>query len=507
MNTFKKILLSIASVAVVGGATASLILLANDAKETDAASVTSSWDNSQIMSNPFFKNDGFCYSPTIKAKVTYLPTEQKFSLFQEPNITVQYFGTSDFSKTTINGHIYQLETYFLPSTTGNQLEEVKFLETTTSNWDRQSIIMNSTNINGGEMYGQIKLNMSTLPNKTYFAISTGDVATTINVNYYCVFDLTNIYGGGKEPDADTFHKQFLGYEAGYSAGVADGSKTQVTTSINNFSTVQNLNNSSYPSSPAYYSSKSVGSYSSTASNLYWSSSAYGNNKITRTETNNGQTVLIQNNEEMTYFQVANYTKYLNTTKTDISFAPTINLTVPSGSFSWKVYYTTQDMSQWNDVSSWQTTSPIVPSDAFLANCELVSSWALDDVYLGQGLTASGTKKEITDSTFSMFIIMTVKSGALGSLNDLSNDKIFAGSVTTTFTMDKSLSINYEVVDLPAFFYTLLTAPFSFISTAFNVTLFNGTPYALNISSLIMGVLGSALIIIVIKIIGGIIKSL
>lgn len=49
-------------------------------------------------------------------------------------------------------------------------------------------------------------------------------------------------------------------------------------------------------------------------------------------------------------------------------------------------------------------------------------------------------------------------------------------------------VNYEVVDVPNLMYTILTMPFSFISTAFNLTVFPGTPYALNFGNLFLTIL-------------------
>ena len=49
--------------------------------------------------------------------------------------------------------------------------------------------------------------------------------------------------------------------------------------------------------------------------------------------------------------------------------------------------------------------------------------------------------------------------------------------------------NIEVVDIPGLMFTVLTMPFSFISTAFNLTLFPGTPYQINISELFLGIIG------------------
>ena len=47
---------------------------------------------------------------------------------------------------------------------------------------------------------------------------------------------------------------------------------------------------------------------------------------------------------------------------------------------------------------------------------------------------------------------------------------------------------YEVVDIPGMMFQIIGMPFAFISTAFNLTIFPGTPYQLNISNLILAIL-------------------
>ena len=47
--------------------------------------------------------------------------------------------------------------------------------------------------------------------------------------------------------------------------------------------------------------------------------------------------------------------------------------------------------------------------------------------------------------------------------------------------------NYEVIDIPGLMWEILTMPFAFVSQAFNLTLFPGTPYQLNISNLFLSI--------------------
>jgi hypothetical protein len=60
----------------------------------------------------------------------------------------------------------------------------------------------------------------------------------------------------------------------------------------------------------------------------------------------------------------------------------------------------------------------------------------------------------------------------------------------------------EIVDIPGLMFTVLTMPFAFISQAFNLTLFPGTPYQINISNIFLALIGVALLLWVLKVILG-----
>lgn len=62
----------------------------------------------------------------------------------------------------------------------------------------------------------------------------------------------------------------------------------------------------------------------------------------------------------------------------------------------------------------------------------------------------------------------------------------------------NVTINYEVIDLPSLMWEILSMPFSFISTAFNLTLFKGTPYQVNLSNLFMMIFGVLVFIFILK---------
>lgn len=49
--------------------------------------------------------------------------------------------------------------------------------------------------------------------------------------------------------------------------------------------------------------------------------------------------------------------------------------------------------------------------------------------------------------------------------------------------------NYEVIDIPGIMWEVLTMPFTFISIAFNLTIFPNTPYQVNLSNLFLSIIG------------------
>lgn len=60
----------------------------------------------------------------------------------------------------------------------------------------------------------------------------------------------------------------------------------------------------------------------------------------------------------------------------------------------------------------------------------------------------------------------------------------------------------EIVNIPGLMFDVLTLPFAFISQAFNLTLFPGTPYQVNISNIFLALIGISLLLWVLKIILG-----
>lgn len=63
----------------------------------------------------------------------------------------------------------------------------------------------------------------------------------------------------------------------------------------------------------------------------------------------------------------------------------------------------------------------------------------------------------------------------------------------------------EVLDLNSLIFTILTMPFSFLSTCFNFTFFEGTPYAFNVSTIILSIISIVILLFIIKLIMSMVK--
>ena len=58
--------------------------------------------------------------------------------------------------------------------------------------------------------------------------------------------------------------------------------------------------------------------------------------------------------------------------------------------------------------------------------------------------------------------------------------------------------DYQVLDLPSVIFTIFTLPFTFMTKAFDVTIFPGTPFQVNFSNLVMLILGGITFIYIIR---------
>lgn len=72
----------------------------------------------------------------------------------------------------------------------------------------------------------------------------------------------------------------------------------------------------------------------------------------------------------------------------------------------------------------------------------------------------------------------------------------------SFTMTGNFipGTHIEVIDLPSIMFQVLGMPFTFITTAFSLTLFPGTPYAIDIGNIFLGFLGIIWILLVVKLV-------
>lgn len=70
--------------------------------------------------------------------------------------------------------------------------------------------------------------------------------------------------------------------------------------------------------------------------------------------------------------------------------------------------------------------------------------------------------------------------------------------TYSWTVQDS-DIHYtEIVDIPGLLLTILGMPFAFVSQAFDLTVFPGTPYAVNLSHIFLAIIAAGILIFIIK---------
>lgn len=115
--------------------------------------------------------------------------------------------------------------------------------------------------------------------------------------------------------------------------------------------------------------------------------------------------------------------------------------------------------------------------------------------------------KITPYTNNYFIITTQPYFKFSNIQDVGIIRILTNE--SGFTKEGRQTIlngyNYipsgttEVIDIPDIMFTVLTMPFSFISVAFNLTLFPGTPYQVNISALFLAILAVLIFITIMKV--------
>lgn len=94
------------------------------------------------------------------------------------------------------------------------------------------------------------------------------------------------------------------------------------------------------------------------------------------------------------------------------------------------------------------------------------------------------------------IDLDYEEGQRYNILDLNRDRFFIDfNMRTENTI---LEPTQEVIDIPGVLLQILVMPFTFMSTAFNFTFWQGTPYAINIGHLLLGLLIALIIIFIIR---------
>lgn len=93
-------------------------------------------------------------------------------------------------------------------------------------------------------------------------------------------------------------------------------------------------------------------------------------------------------------------------------------------------------------------------------------------------------------------------GMLFDQPSLVNNGIYTQGIKTSETILtgkwSTAEVTQEVIDLPRLMWEILSMPFAFISTAFNLTLFPGTPYSINFTNLFMVIILVLIVLFVVK---------
>lgn len=92
---------------------------------------------------------------------------------------------------------------------------------------------------------------------------------------------------------------------------------------------------------------------------------------------------------------------------------------------------------------------------------------------------------------------------LKTINDPDENTLLLHTNNVEITSAKNnVTYTQEIVDIPGLMFTILGLPFSFISQAFDLTIFPGTPYQVNFSNIFLGFIAIAMLLWVLKLILG-----
>lgn len=139
--------------------------------------------------------------------------------------------------------------------------------------------------------------------------------------------------------------------------------------------------------------------------------------------------------------------------------------------------------------------------------ELIIDEVFDDYLITNLQTAQNeidhTEKDIDYYTepkyYYLYQYIEIRTGYSDDI--LENNKIVTRNMAWQIeeqTEHQGIVVNYETLDIAGLMFTILGMPFAWISTAFNLTLFPGTPYAINIATILFTVLGALIAIWIIK---------
>lgn len=78
------------------------------------------------------------------------------------------------------------------------------------------------------------------------------------------------------------------------------------------------------------------------------------------------------------------------------------------------------------------------------------------------------------------------------------NNVLEGVQITINYIGPNITPTVEVIDIPGLIFTILGMPFAWMSTAFNFTLFPGTPYAINISHIVLAIVTAGILLFIIK---------
>ena len=145
--------------------------------------------------------------------------------------------------------------------------------------------------------------------------------------------------------------------------------------------------------------------------------------------------------------------------------------------------------------------------------KITSVLAVSDNYATKSSSSSNfvytfsNLKGITSDSY--YLVPCFSDGSIYFTNSFTlSDSIicyFPSYTWTGFDLEVPVNTKTEVVDIPGLMFIILSLPFSFFSGAFDLTLFSGTAYAINVADVVLCILGLLIIIFVVRLVIKIIR--